>query len=85
MILTAAALFCWIAVLPRLWYGRAAVPTKVTLMWYPAVIFTGCACLGWILINLGARIRDRATRCRQCGHILRGLSEPRCPECGEAI
>jgi hypothetical protein len=23
--------------------------------------------------------------CRKCGYILRGLSEPRCPECGEAI
>ena len=23
--------------------------------------------------------------CRRCHHILRGLSEPRCPECGEAI
>ena len=25
------------------------------------------------------------TRCRNCGHILRGLTEPRCPECGEPI
>ena len=23
--------------------------------------------------------------CRKCGYILKGLSEPRCPECGEAI
>lgn len=23
--------------------------------------------------------------CRRCGHILRSLSKPRCPECGEAI
>ena len=28
---------------------------------------------------------DDETRCRRCGHILRGLSEPRCPECGERI
>jgi hypothetical protein len=28
---------------------------------------------------------DRETRCRQCGYILRGISEPRCPECGERI
>jgi sulfite exporter TauE/SafE len=27
----------------------------------------------------------RETLCRQCGYILRGISEPRCPECGEAI
>jgi len=23
--------------------------------------------------------------CRKCGYILRGISEPRCPECGERI
>ena len=25
------------------------------------------------------------TRCRKCRHILRGITEPRCPECGERI
>jgi len=25
------------------------------------------------------------TCCRKCGYILRGLTEPRCPECGERI
>ena len=25
------------------------------------------------------------TRCRHCGHLLRGLTEPRCSECGERI
>jgi hypothetical protein len=24
-------------------------------------------------------------RCRKCGYILRGISQPRCPECGEVI
>lgn len=28
---------------------------------------------------------ERETRCRQCGYILRGITEPRCPECGERI
>ena len=28
---------------------------------------------------------DAETRCRRCGYILRGITEPRCPECGEAI
>ena len=28
---------------------------------------------------------DPETRCRKCGYILRGITEPRCPECGEHI
>jgi len=32
-----------------------------------------------------AAFLDRETRCRKCGYILRGLAEPRCPECGERI
>ena len=27
----------------------------------------------------------RETRCRRCGHALRGLTEPKCSECGEVI
>jgi len=33
----------------------------------------------------GADPADRELHCRRCGYILHGLSEPRCPECGEAI
>ena len=28
---------------------------------------------------------DNELRCRKCQYILRGLTKPRCPECGEAI
>jgi hypothetical protein len=28
---------------------------------------------------------DGEIRCRKCRYILRGISEPRCPECGERI
>lgn len=31
------------------------------------------------------RIFERETCCRRCGYVLRGISEPRCPECGERI
>jgi len=27
----------------------------------------------------------KETRCRKCQYILRGITEPRCPECGEKI
>ena len=30
-------------------------------------------------------VHDRETRCRNCTYILRGITEPRCPECGERI
>ena len=33
----------------------------------------------------GGGADDGETRCRDCGYILRGISEPRCPECGERI
>ena len=29
---------------------------------------------------LTARLRPSKTRCRKCGYILRGITEPRCPE-----
>jgi hypothetical protein len=32
----------------------------------------------------GSAVADGETHCRRCNHILRGLSEPRCPECGLA-
>jgi hypothetical protein len=31
------------------------------------------------------KCKDIETRCRKCDYILRGLTEPRCPECGERI
>lgn len=41
----------------------------------------------WIFHMLTERTRRRTLElhCRKCDYILRGLSEPRCPECGEAI
>jgi hypothetical protein len=45
--------------------------------------------LGWAWkVRRGERVGvpfDRETRCRQCAYILRGIPEPRCPECGEKI
>jgi hypothetical protein len=32
-----------------------------------------------------ARRPDGHTHCGECGYILKGLAEPRCPECGHAI
>ena len=37
------------------------------------------------LYRRGHRSADAEPRCRTCGQILRGLTEPRCPECGTRI
>jgi len=46
---------------------------------YPALAFMRAALRWW------RRRRRRANQCVRCGYNLTGLSEPRCPECGEAI
>lgn len=38
-----------------------------------------------VVIATRNKRRDSETRCRKCQYILRGISEPRCPECGERI
>lgn len=38
-----------------------------------------------IAVLLSGSNRDLECRCRKCGYVLRGLSEPTCPECGEAV
>ena len=50
-----------------------------------ATVLSICACLGWVLITLIDVFAIGELRCRKCRYILRGLSEPRCPECGEPI
>lgn len=61
--------------------ARYAVPIAYLAC---AITLTAVACYGWLLVWLADR-RDRETRCRHCGYILRGLREPRCPECGEPV
>ena len=51
----------------------------------------GLACICIIVYGLltrryyKSRLHVDETRCRKCGYILRGITEPRCPECGEKI
>lgn len=64
------------------WFGTTSYPDVQIAM---SAGLSIAACLGWVLLAIFDRRRDNETRCRNCGHILRGLSEPRCPECGERI
>jgi hypothetical protein len=38
-----------------------------------------------LLPSANSELLDSETRCRKCGYLLRGITEPRCPECGERI
>lgn len=50
-----------------------------------AIALTFATCLGWTFMVLNDVFGIHEARCRKCRYILRGLSEPRCPECGESI
>jgi preprotein translocase subunit SecY len=83
LVLAVAAAVSWLAI--------SVLPGFVAVFSYPAVqipmaiTLSAAACMGWLLLWLGEQRGDGETRCRRCGYILRGLSEPRCPECGERI
>ncbi len=66
---------------------------RFPLEWYPRYEFlvmataglTATACLGWTLVTWQVARGDGETRCRKCRYILRGITEPICPECGTPI
>ena len=61
------------------------------------ITITVCVCLPSALLAMtvyglltyltarGAGLSDGEIHCRKCNYILRGITEPRCPECGERI
>lgn len=68
--------------------GKAMEPIVGDLlsMWIVYFLLPIAFALGmYDLIVRGFKTQVTETACRKCGYILRGLSEPRCPECGEAI
>lgn len=71
-------------------YQAVTVRTGIlfSLHFYPAlfaVALSAAACLGWVMVTRQYARGDGETRCRKCRYILRGLSEPVCPECGTRI
>jgi hypothetical protein len=81
LVLAAAAAGIWTFCVVQARQTFSVPPVLLTL----AITLTITACFGWILVFLGHRRGDNETRCRKCGYILRGISAPRCPECGEQI
>ena len=63
----------------------AGVGACISVAWFAPVVLLAFATYGALTAFLGRPRSDGETRCRKCGYILRGISEPRCPECGEQI
>ncbi len=57
----------------------------VYLVWMVPSVAVSFLLFGVLTHWFGPAHGDSETRCRKCGYILRGLTEPRCPECGERI
>ncbi len=66
--------------------GRiGAVLVTMIILTVPPVLFATGAFTMLESHRRAAGRGDDETRCRRCRYILRGLTEPRCPECGERI
>lgn len=63
----------------------ASMGVGISVAWFAPVALLALATYGLLTIFLVRPSRDDETRCRKCGYILRGITEPRCPECGERI
>lgn len=68
--------------------GGPGFNSSYSTVYYPlwcGAFVAVCACVGWMLLVVTDSLAVGEPRCRKCRYILRGLSEPRCPECGEPI
>lgn len=65
------------------WYSSEMSNVSYPRAW--ATMLSIAACVGWVLITLTEAFSFGELRCRKCRYILKGLSEPRCPECGTPI
>lgn len=76
------ALEWWVEAIAK-WTGdSAAVCITVVLLSTPSVL-VGMLAFNW-LHTRGVQ-DDGHLHCLKCGYILKGITEPRCPECGERI
>jgi len=91
----AAGVLCYVACLGIFGYIAATrmpnVPTwflvAVRVVFGLVPVIVGITVYGLLIryYHPNRQFLDGETRCRKCGYILRGISEPRCPECGERI
>lgn len=64
-------------------FGIPDVASGLLLTTIPALL--AIILYAWLTKRFGPECIGPETRCRKCGYILRGITEPRCPECGERI
>ena len=58
----------------------------VAVGWFLPVLLIAFGVYGLLTWRFGPRTPlDGETRCRKCDYILKGITEPRCSECGERI
>ena len=71
--------------------SRLLEPYFGEILSMPLAYFVPPIFLSLVIFRLLDKFRKAApdpvneTRCRKCNYILRGITEPRCPECGEKI
>ena len=63
------------------WGPRQA---KIPFLWIGIIYNCSLAPTSWIALRRAPRIHTPGL-CKECGYILHGLIEPRCPECGTAF
>ena len=77
-----------------LYVGGSAVISRLpgrtgywhVILFMPSVFLAAPAAAAVLVHALTPReTKDGHTRCGKCGYILKGLTEPRCSECGERI
>ena len=66
------------------WSQEGRYAGALLLVWALPTLLVTLAAFG-LLTHFAGTPRAHETRCRKCNYILRGLTEPRCPEYGEAI
>jgi hypothetical protein len=63
----------------------ASVILSRTIVYTTPTVVASLVVYALLTRAFGPPVLDGELHCRKCDYILRGLSEPRCPECGEVI
>ncbi len=64
--------------------NEGSLTAAMILVWALPTLLVTLAAFG-LLTHFAGTPTGHETRCRKCNYILRGITEPRCPECGEQI